>query len=106
MIILILFINLYTIRGDNRRKRGLISTLSGGFLIRISCPLDPSTVLTDVNNNEVIEDVEDAEGRVDYVYLLANEVYLLEYYLKQIEEFDESEFITEDYSDGTTYLLN
>jgi len=63
---------------------------------------------TDVDDNidKVIEDVEDAEGRIDCAYLLANEVHLPEYYLKQIEEFDESEFTTEDYSNGTTYLLD
>ena len=42
------------------------------------------TELIDVNDDvdEVIEDVEDAKGLIDYVYLLANEVHLLEYYLK------------------------
>ena len=69
------------------------------------------TELTDINDDideviEDIEDIEDAEGRIDYVYLLTNEVYLLEYYLKQIEEFNESKFIIEDYSNSTTYLLN
>jgi hypothetical protein len=64
------------------------------------------TELIDVDDDEVIEDIEDAKGRVDYAYLLANEVHLLEYYLKQIEEFNESEFTIEDYSDGTTYLLD
>ena len=47
---------------------------------------------TDVDDNvdEVIEDVEDAEGRIDCAYLLADEVHPPEYYLKQMEEFDES----------------
>jgi hypothetical protein len=63
---------------------------------------------TDVDDDvdKVIEDVEDAEGLIDCAYLLANEVHPLEYYLKQMEEFDESEFTTEDYSDGTTHLLD
>jgi hypothetical protein len=63
---------------------------------------------TDVDNDidEVIEDVEDAEGLIDCAYLLADEVHPPEYYLKQMEEFDESEFTTEDYSDGTTRLLD
>ena len=63
---------------------------------------------TDVDDNvdEVIEDVEDAEGLIDCVYLLADKVHPLEYYLKQMEEFDESKFTTEDYSDSTTHLLD
>jgi hypothetical protein len=51
-------------------------------------------------------DVEDAEGLIDCAYLLANKVHLLEYYLKQMEEFNKSEFTIEDYSDSTTRLLN
>jgi len=74
-------------------------------------PLGSETELTDVDNDfdkliEDIEDVEDAKGGVDCAYLLANEVYSPKYYLKQIDDFDKSEFTTEDYSDGTTYLLN
>jgi len=65
---------------------------------------EPTDVDDDVD--EVIEDVEDAEGLIDYAYLLADEVHPPEYYLKQMEEFDESEFTTEDYSDGTTHLLD
>ena len=72
---------------------------------------DSETEPTDVDDNvdEVIEDVEDVEdvkGLIDCAYLLANEVHPPEYYLKQMEEFDESEFTTKDYSDGTTHLLN
>jgi hypothetical protein len=50
---------------------------------------------TDVNDDvdEIIEDVQDVD-RLDYAYLLANEVHPPEYYLKQMEEFDESEFTT------------
>ena len=65
---------------------------------------EPTDVDDDVD--EVIEDVEDAEGLIDCAYLLADEVHPPEYYLKQMEEFDESEFTTEDYSDGTTHLLD
>ena len=65
---------------------------------------EPTDVDDDVD--EVIKDVEDAEGLIDCAYLLADEVHPLEYYLKQMEEFDESKFTTEDYSDGTTYLLD
>jgi hypothetical protein len=65
---------------------------------------EPTHVGDDVD--EVIEDVENAEGRIDCAYLLADEVHPPEYYLKQMEEFDESEFTTEDYSDGTTRLLD
>jgi hypothetical protein len=69
------------------------------------------TKLTDVDDDvdeviEDVEDVEDAKGRIDDAYLLANEVHPPEYYLKQMEEFDKSEFIIEDYSNGTTYLLD
>jgi len=67
---------------------------------------EPTDVDDDVD--EVIEDVkdvEDAKGRIDCTYLLADEIHPLEYYLKQIE-FDESEFTTEDYSDSTTHLLD
>ena len=53
-----------------------------------------------------IEDVEDAEGGIDCACLLADEVHPPEYYLKQMDDFDESEFTTEDYKDGTTHLLN
>ncbi len=62
--------------------------------------------MTDVDDDldEVVE--EDAEERIDCAYLLADEVCPPEYYLKQIEEFDESEFTTEDYSKGTTHLLD
>jgi hypothetical protein len=64
------------------------------------------TELTDVDDdvNEDIEDVEDAEERMDCTYLLADELHPPEYYIKQIEEFDESDFTTEDYSEGTTHL--
>ena len=55
---------------------------------------------------EVIEDVEDAEGGTDCAYLLADEVHPPKYYLEQMDDFDEYEFTTEDYSDGTTHLLN
>ena len=63
---------------------------------------------TDVDDNvdEVIKDVEDIEGLIDCAYLLADEVHPPEYYLKQMEEFDESKFTTEDYSDSTTHLLD
>jgi hypothetical protein len=66
------------------------------------------TELTDVDNDvdKIIEDVKDAEGRIDCAYLLTNKVHLLEYYLKQMEEFDKSKFTTGDYSDSTTRLLN
>ena len=72
---------------------------------------DSETEPTDVDDNvdEVIEDVEDVEdvkGLIDCAYLLSDEVHPPEYYLKQMEEFDESEFTTEDYSDGTTRLLD
>jgi hypothetical protein len=53
---------------------------------------EPTDVDDDVD--EVIEDVEDAEGLIDCAYLLADEVHPPEYYLKQMEEFDESEFTT------------
>jgi len=70
--------------------------------------LGSETEPTDVDDDvdEFTEDVEDAEGRIDCAYLLADEVHPPEYYLKQMEEFDESEFTTEDYSDGTTRLLD
>jgi hypothetical protein len=64
---------------------------------------EPTDVDDDVD--EVIEDVQDVDG-LDCVYLLADEVHPPEYYLKQMEEFDESEFTTQDYSDGTTRLLD
>jgi len=39
---------------------------------------------TDIDDNvgEVIKDVHDVEGLIDYASLLTNKVYLLEYYLK------------------------
>ncbi len=64
---------------------------------------EPTDVDDDID--EVIEDVQDVNG-LDCAYLLADEVHPPEYYLKQMEEFDESEFTTEDYSDGTTHLLD
>jgi hypothetical protein len=67
--------------------------------------LDSETELTDIDD-DVDEVIEDVKGLIDCTYLLANEVHLLKYYLKQIEEFDEFEFTTEDYSDSTTHLLN
>jgi hypothetical protein len=74
-------------------------------------PSGSETEPTDVDNDfdeliEDIADVEDAEGGIDCAYLLADEVYPPEYYLKQMYDFDESEFTSEDYSDGTTHLLN
>jgi hypothetical protein len=73
-------------------------------------PLGSETEPTDVDDFdeliEDIEDIEDAEGGIDCAYLLADEVHPPEYYLKQMDDFDESEFTTEDYGDGTTYLLN
>ena len=53
---------------------------------------EPTDVDDDVD--EVIEDVQDVEGLIDCAYLLADEVHPLEYYLKQMEEFDELEFTT------------
>ena len=50
---------------------------------------EPTDIDDDIDN--VIKDVDDAERRIN------DEVHLPEYYLKQIEEFDESEFIIEDY---------
>jgi hypothetical protein len=66
---------------------------------------------TDIDNNfdkliENIEDIENTERRIDCIYLLANTVYLPEYYLKQIDNFNKSEFTTKDYCNSTTYLLN
>jgi hypothetical protein len=74
-------------------------------------PSGSETEPTDVDDDfdeliEDIEDVEDAEGEIDCVYLLADKVRLPEYYFKQIDDFDKSEFTTEDYRDSTTYLLN
>jgi hypothetical protein len=65
------------------------------------------TELTDVDNDvdEVVEDVQYLEGLIDCADL-TDEVHPPEYYLKQMEEFDESEFTTEDYSNGTTHLLD
>jgi hypothetical protein len=54
--------------------------------------------------DEVIEDIEDAKERIDCACLLANELHAPKYYLKQIEDFDESDFTTEDYCEGTTHL--
>jgi hypothetical protein len=57
-----------------------------------------------------MEDVDDAEVQldcaIDCVFLLADKIHPPEYYLKQIEEFSESDFTTEDYRDGTTNLLD
>jgi hypothetical protein len=39
-------------------------------------------------------------------YLLADEVHPPEYYLKQIEEFNKSDFTTEDYSEDINLLLD
>ena len=55
---------------------------------------------------EDIEDVQDAEGEIDCAYLLGDDAHPPKYYLKQMDDFDKSEFTTEDYSDGTTHLLN
>jgi len=67
--------------------------------------LGSETEPTDVDDN-VDEVIEDVEGLINCADLLADEVHPPEYYLKQMEEFNESEFTTEDYSDGTTLLLD
>jgi hypothetical protein len=63
------------------------------------CHLGSDTKPTD-DRDKVIEDVD------DFTDLLADEVHPPEYYLKQLEEFDETEFTIEDYSEGTTHLLD
>jgi hypothetical protein len=60
---------------------------------------------TDINNN-IDKVTKDVEKLIDYANLLANKVYLLEYYLRQIEEFNKSKFTTKDYTNSTTLLLN
>jgi methyl coenzyme M reductase subunit D len=65
---------------------------------------EPTDVDDDVD--KVIEDVEDAKELIDCAYLLADEVYPLEYYFKQMEEFNKSKFTMEDYSNNTTHLLD
>ena len=43
---------------------------------------------------------KNTEERINCAYLLADELHTLEYYLKQIEEFDESDFTIEVLRDG------
>jgi hypothetical protein len=66
--------------------------------------VDKINVVDKVDGSNYIKDVEEAEGEIDYVYFLTDEVYLLEYYLKQIEEINESDFTVEDYSEGILFL--
>jgi hypothetical protein len=71
---------------------------------------DSETEFTSIDNDvcevNVVDNVEGAKEQVDCTYLFANEVHPPEYYLKLIKEFNESEFIIEDYSKGSTRLLD
>jgi hypothetical protein len=60
----------------------------------------------DIEDDDDMEGVDDVEGQTDCAYLLADEVHPPEYYLKQIQEFNEFDFSTEDYREGTTRLLD
>jgi hypothetical protein len=53
-------------------------------------------------------DIEDADGveEIDYADLPNDEVHPPKYYLKLIEEFNDSGFRTEDYSKSSTCLLD
>jgi hypothetical protein len=60
----------------------------------------------DIEGVDDMEGVDDVEEGTDCAYLIADEFHPPEYYLKQIEEFNEFDFSTEDYSKGTTRLLD
>ncbi|KAF2415628.1 hypothetical protein EJ08DRAFT_673832 [Tothia fuscella] len=54
---------------------------------------------------EVTGDNEDGEP-VDSAWLLGDNDHPPEYYLRQLDELDETEYTEQDYSDGSTLLLN
>jgi hypothetical protein len=54
---------------------------------------------------EVTGDNEDGEP-VDLAWLLGDNDHPPEYYLRQLDELDETEYTEQDYSDGSTLLLN
>ena len=62
------------------------------------------TDLTDTDDDleETIHDGEDS----NLIRLLADNEHPPEYYIRQLEEFDESEYTKQDYSDGSTQLLD
>ncbi|KAJ9656079.1 hypothetical protein H2201_008651 [Coniosporium apollinis] len=59
------------------------------------------TDLTDADT-----DADGDEGVTNRAWLLADQDHPPEYYLKQLEEFDDSEFTKEDYAAGSTLLLD
>lgn len=60
----------------------------------------------DTNSTDVDTDVE-RDNRVDISWLLdENKDHPLEYYLNQEDEFDESKYMGEDYSDNSCLLLD
>ena len=60
-----------------------------------SSSIDLTNVNTSSNNNDN-----------NRAWLLANEDYLPEYYLKQLNTFNDVEYTKEDYKPSSTYLLN
>jgi hypothetical protein len=61
--------------------------------------VDSETDLTDVNAYADKSDEDEA-------WLLPNEDHPPEYYLQQLEVFDEQEYTKQDYKDSSTRLLN
>jgi hypothetical protein len=62
------------------------------------------TDLTDTDDDleETVHDGEDS----NLIRLLADNEHPPEYYIRQLQEFDESEYTKQDYSDGSTQLLD
>ena len=56
----------------------------------------------DVDTEETIHDGEES----NLIQLLADNEHPPEYYIRQQEEFDESEYTKQDYSNGSTKLLD
>jgi hypothetical protein len=65
-------------------------------------PYETDLTDTDIDAEEAIHDGEDS----NLIRLLADNKHPPEYYIQQLEEFDESEYTKQDYSDRSTQLLD
>jgi hypothetical protein len=60
----------------------------------------------DADSDVTLVDAPDGSDDEDLAWLLPKETHSPEYYLQQLEIFDEHEYTAQDYSGGTTRLID